>query len=210
MDAIDVTAIKTLYALLEEGYSVHKMVDALESGHVRCYDDFGRHISPRQDDVRKITDAIREYLHFDDIKRRGGQNIPPECAEYFRGYQQVLCGNIIDFLRAPVLARSWLDSNYVDLPGYGTPLSDAARLTRESGKNQKKQAEKLKARELATPIIQRGAMRHNDIARHLTEMTDADGRKIFDLLSQAQLISIIKDLCRELGREDLIRGITKK
>lgn len=194
----------SMFGLLECGYSVVAMIEALEDRKVRMLDSFGRNnIVPRTEDVQEIRAALLEYADFDDERTRAGAAQSDRCLKYFKSFQGFVCGGPVDTPRTPVLGRVMLTDMQQGDKIPRSSVSDAARTLVNVGG---KAADRIRAEELATPYALEGQLQHNVVTDILWKMEEPDGTRLLKTLAKSGVRKVVKDVYEKHGLQRLIKG----
>jgi hypothetical protein len=189
---------KTFYDLLCEGVEVGDLVDAIEAGKVRIFDKFGRDNQKLSGEDKNALLAKLEYHQ----KMIGEKALPgkirsQDCYEYWQGIFPFLSdagGDLVSILDRVWIYEEIKETKVKSDHKTGKPLGDYRWRPHWE--------EVDRVAELARPYIERGRLKHNDIADEIMKNNEVT-------ISRDVIIDTVKGKCYEMGRKDLIKGLDK-
>jgi len=190
---------KTFYTLLCEGVEVGELVDAVEAGKVRVFDKYGRgNQVPSTEDKAELLSSLAHYQKMKWEKDLPSNVRSQECLEYWHFWTFYLdCGGDLP----PILARAWIvvkpknKAKSINST-FNSETAEAMADKRHGPAN----AEKDKVKLLAAPLIERGQLRHNQIAKEIKKNNNL-------FISYPMVLAVVKEECRRMNRDDLIKGL---
>lgn len=190
----------TILDLLFSGADPVEVATLVETDQVIFSDDLGRPVTPSMRAKAKIIEQIVHHTDMVHERKKPWQFQDDEAYSYW-AYGLDTPNRDYGGERPPEIDRAWLKS----------PKPIKTKEQQTTGKSSEAGADlgnfrweperelKLLIKEAAKPMILRGQLKHNEIARLLYQSGRYD-------LSEAVIRAVVKDQCRALGRTDLIRG----